>query len=310
MQAFGKVAVLYGGQSSEREISLLSGKAVLDALVSEGIDALGVDVDDLHTQLEGFDRAFIMLHGGIGENGTVQAVLENRGIPYTGSGVLGCALTIDKWRTKMLCLTLGIDTPPSIIWDPSLDIDAVLLAIPFPIAVKPNEEGSSIGVYKVASKEALISAIECASEYGQVLIEHWIEGEEYTIGILGDEALPVIRLAPENEFYDYGAKYTDHNTGYHIPSGLSVEQTAKLQAMALRAFKVTACHGWGRVDVMCSHSGHFYFIEVNTVPGMTATSLVPKAAKAVGLSFSQLVVSILAQTVNESVIKEDVVDAR
>lgn len=296
---FGKVAVLYGGSSAEREVSLRSGQAVLAALQAQGVDAHGVDpaaVSLTALVQQHFDRAFIVLHGRGGEDGTIQGALATLGIPYTGSGVLGCALAMDKIRTKQVWQAAGLPVARSIVVrrGETLDWVKVLAELGGKVMVKPAQEGSSIGMNSAASAEALASAVATAHKYDQeALIEAWLAGPEYTISILGDQALPVIRVQAVSEFYDYVAKYQSNTTQYHCPAGLSPAREAELQALALQAFRAVAGHGWGRIDAMCDAAGNFYLLEANMVPGMTAKSLVPMAAKAVGMSFEQLVWRIL-----------------
>jgi D-alanine-D-alanine ligase len=297
MNGFGKVAVLMGGDSAEREISLKSGTAVLEALLRQGVDAHKVDAGrDLLQQLEAgpFDRAFIVLHGRGGEDGVVQGALEQMGLPYTGSGVLGSSLGMDKYRCKLLWSGCQLPTPPFVVMQSEADV-ALADGLGYPQMIKPAHEGSSIGMSRVMKPAELKSAWQEASQYdGLVLAETYIDGPEYTIAILGDEALPVIRLETPNAFYDYQAKYQSESTQYHCPCGLSSEKELELQQLALRAFQVAGAKGWGRVDLMLDSEETPWLIEVNTVPGMTDHSLVPMAAKAAGISFDQLVVKILA----------------
>lgn len=296
---FGKVAVLYGGSSAEREVSLRSGQAVLAALQAQGVDAHGVDpaaVSLTALVQQHFDRAFIVLHGRGGEDGTIQGALATLGIPYTGSGVLGCALAMDKIRTKQVWQAAGLPVARSIVVrrGETLDWVKVLAELGGKVMVKPAQEGSSIGMNSAASAEALASAVATAHKYDQeALIEAWLAGPEYTVSILGDQALPVIRVQAVSEFYDYVAKYQSNTTQYHCPAGLSPAREAELQALAMQAFRAVAGRGWGRIDAMCDAAGNFYLLEANMVPGMTAKSLVPMAAKAVGMSFEQLVWRIL-----------------
>lgn len=297
MKDFGKVAVLFGGRSAEREISLKSGAMVLAALRNKGVDAHPFDPRDAGLEAliaQKFDRVFIALHGRFGEDGTVQGALEYLGIPYTGSGVMASALAMDKWRTKLLWQAAGVSTPP---YEPlSKDSDFVAIAgrLGLPLMVKPAREGSSIGMSKVTSVEKLEPAFELAARYDSVVIaERFIEGAELTCAILGDEALPLIRLETPRVFYDYEAKYFANDTRYICPCGLPREQEERIQAAALAAFRLIGCSGWGRVDVMLDHGGQPYLLEVNTVPGMTDHSLVPMAARARGIAFEDLVVRIL-----------------
>lgn len=278
---FGKVAVLYGGSSAEREVSLRSGQAVLAALQAQGVDAHGVDpaaVSLTALVRQHFDRAFIVLHGRGGEDGTIQGALATLGIPYTGSGVLGCALAMDKIRTKQVWQAAGLPVARSIVVrrGETLDWVKVLAELGGKVMVKPAQEGSSIGMNSAASAEALASAVATAHKYDQeALIEAWLAGPEYTVSILGDQALPVIRVQAVSEFYDYVAKYQSNTTQYHCPAGLSPAREAELQALAMQAFRAVAGRGWGRIDAMCDAAGNFYLLEANMVPGMTAKSLVP-----------------------------------
>ncbi|MDX1451187.1 MAG: D-alanine--D-alanine ligase [Oleiphilaceae bacterium] len=300
--ALGKVAVIMGGQSAERKVSLNSGQQVLNALQRAGVDAFAIDYQGKFSQLadfEGCDRAFLALHGRGGEDGVIQGLLESVGIPYTGSGVMGSAIAMDKLRTKYLWQGMNLPTPRFGFVEefrPALITQLVSL-LGFPLAVKPAREGSSIGVYKVHNQSELESAVEGALALDQqVLLEQWIEGAEYTVGILGDEALPVIGLRTDHDFYDYDAKYESHDTQYLLPSGLNAEEEKAVSHLAERAFTALGCAGWGRVDVMRDARGRFWLLEVNTIPGMTDHSLVPMAALAAGISFEELVVRILEQT--------------
>ncbi len=293
----GKVAVLYGGNSAEREVSLNSGNAVYKALVQSGVDAIKIDTkDDFIGQLSAhdFDLAFIALHGVGGEDGTIQGMLEFYGLPYTGSGVKASAICMDKWRTKLIWMGLALPTPKFIKAD-SLDmLKAFSNEVGFPIMVKPALEGSSIGISKVKQASELEAAFDSATSTGSpVLAEQFITGKEFTVAVLGGKALPAIQLKPANEFYDYDAKYLQDDTEYLVPCGLSEDKESELQALAVQAYDALDCSGWGRVDFMQDEDGQFWLIEVNTVPGMTDHSLVPMAANAAGINFSQLVLSIL-----------------
>ena len=290
--------MLYGGQSAEREVSLMSGKMVLAALQKAGVDAHPVDVDgDVIERLkaEAFERAFIILHGRGGEDGTIQGALEVAGIPYTGSGVLGSALSMDKRRTKLVWNALGIPTAPASYMHAEQDLGAAAKEVGFPLVIKPVHEGSSIGVTKVGDDEELLSAWWAATRYdGEIMAEPWIDGPEYTAGILRGEPLPLIKLETPRTFYDYEAKYADGaGTRYSCPCGLEPAAERELQQIAVRAFEAVGASGWGRVDLMCDQSGAPYFLEVNTAPGMTGHSLVPMAAEATGRSFEDLIVEIL-----------------
>jgi D-alanine-D-alanine ligase len=299
---FGKVAVLMGGKAAEREISLISGQAVLDALLTQGINAVVVDTrTDAVGQLQsgGFNRAFNVLHGRGGEDGVIQGVLETLAIPYTGSGVMGSSITMDKYRTKLIWQGLGIPTPGFAMVSSDADLDAAS-ELGFPLMVKPVHEGSSIGMAYVENRNQLEKAWVNARQYdNQVMVEQWVTGKEYTVSMLGDQVLPMIRLKTENRFYDYEAKYESDNTQYLIPCGLDQQQEKEFGLLAKTAFDTTGASGWGRVDMMVDENGRPWFIEVNSVPGMTSHSLVPMAANAVGINFEQLVWAILEQTVTE-----------
>ncbi len=296
---FGKVAVLMGGWSAEREVSLDSGAAVIAGLRDKGVDAHGIDVgrDICQVLAEGeYDRAFIIMHGRGGEDGVIQGILETLEIPYTGSGVLGSALGMDKVRCKRLWSGMGLPTPEYLLIrdEDSLDMAGTL---GFPLVVKPVHEGSSIGISKAVDAESLRRGWVMARQFdNEVLAERWIEGGEYTVAILGDEALPVIRLETPHEFYDYEAKYKADSTSYHIPCGLSADAEAGMQEIAQRAFRAVGARGWGRVDFMVDDQGQPWLMEVNTVPGMTSHSLVPMAAKAAGMDFPELVWRILCDS--------------
>jgi D-alanine-D-alanine ligase len=294
--AAGKVAVLLGGRSAEREISLISGRAVLEALLRRGVDAQAFDPAERPLeQLRGFDRAFIVLHGRGGEDGTIQGALEWLGIPYTGSGVLGSALAMDKVRTKQLWQSVGIPTPEWIEVTAAADL-AKVRAVDAPLAVKPSREGSSIGITRVTKASELEAAWRAAAALDpSVVVERWIEGDEYTASIVDDEALPLIKLeVPNVEFYDYQAKYFRDDTVYRCPCGLDAATERRLAALCLRAFHAVGARGWGRVDLMLDRNGEAWLLEVNTVPGMTSHSLVPMAAAAVGVGFDDLCLRILA----------------
>ena len=297
MNRFGKVAVLMGGRSAEREISLKSGAMVLDALRRSGVDAHAFDPRDQGIErliAERFDRAFIALHGRFGEDGTVQGALEYLGIPYTGSGVMASGLAMDKWRTKLVWQSAGIATAPYELLSSGSDLPGVAARLGLPLMVKPAREGSSIGMSKVTSVEKLQAAFELAARYDEVVIaERFIDGIELTAGILGDEVLPLIRLETPRVFYDYEAKYFAQDTRYLCPCGLPEAEERAIRRDALAAFQVLGCAGWGRVDLMRSQAGASSFLEVNTVPGMTDHSLVPMAARARGMSFEDLVLRIL-----------------
>ncbi len=299
-EQFGRVAVLMGGWSAEREVSLNSGKQVLAALQSAGVDAFSVDVerDQLGDALVGkCDRVFNILHGTWGEDGRIQGMLDLLGLIYTGSGVLASGLTMDKHLTKSLCHQFNIPTPQ---WQVVDDLDACVDAatrIGFPVVVKPVSEGSSIGVSIVQNNE-VESAYSLAAQYGDVLVEQFVDGGEITATILDGQALPLIKISTPRGFYDYDAKYLEDSTVYECPCGLSAEQEQAIQATAIKAFELLQCRDWGRVDFLLDAQGNHYLLEANTVPGMTDHSLVPMAAKASGLSFQQLVLKILALTLH------------
>lgn len=295
MRDFGKVAVLFGGKSGEREVSLKSGSAVLAALQRQGVNAEAFDpaTRPLH-DLEKFDRAMISLHGRFGEDGAMQGALELLGIPYTGSGVMASAIGMDKWRTKMIWSAAGISTPAFELVKADSDFAAIEQRLGLPLFVKPANEGSSIGISKVKQAGGLKAAYELAAKSDPLVIaEQFVGGGEYTVGILGDKALPVVRIVPKNEFYDFEAKYLRDDTEYLCPCGLSSDKEAQIQREALQAFNAIGCRGWGRVDFLMDADGSHYFLEINTSPGMTDHSLVPMAAKAAGISFDELVVRIL-----------------
>ena len=302
-KAFGRVAVLFGGKSAERAVSLKSGAAVLEALQSAGVDAFGIDVgDDFLQRLtsERIDRAFIVLHGRGGEDGSMQGLLECAGIPYTGSGILASALAMDKLRTKRVWLSLGLPTPAHATLASEEDCHAAAAELGFPLFVKPAHEGSSIGMAKVADVEALIAAWKDASRYdSQVLVEQMIDGPEYTVAMLRGQVLPPIGLGTPHTFYDYDAKYQANDTQYLIPCGLAADKEDELKRLCAAACETVGTQGWARVDVMQDADGQFHLLEVNTVPGMTDHSLVPMAANAAGLDFTQLVLSILADSLEQ-----------
>ncbi len=297
---FGRVAVLLGGDSAEREVSLRSGSQVLAGLRQRGVDAHPVDPAEggLGPLLEGgFDRVFIVLHGRGGEDGVIQGALEALGLPYTGSGVLASALSMDKLRCKQLFLGAGLPTPEFELLDARSDWAAVVARLGLPLFVKPALEGSSIGITKVVAAEALEAAWREAARYDDtVLVERFCSGAEYTVALLGDTALPAIRLETPHDFYDYDAKYLADDTRYICPCGLPAEEEARLLRLSERAFSAVGGAGWGRVDLMLDGDGQPRLLEVNTVPGMTDHSLVPMAARAAGIEFDELVVRILAAT--------------
>ncbi|TDX30266.1 D-alanine--D-alanine ligase [Modicisalibacter xianhensis] len=295
---FGRVVVLYGGESAEREVSLVSGAAVLASLQRSGVDARGYDL--AAGGLSGLealapDRVFIAMHGRGGEDGTLQGALELLGIPYTGSGVLASALGMDKQRTKQIWQALGLPTPESIILSPDADWSAVVERLGLPMVVKPVHEGSTLGITIVDSLEALQAAYREAARYdAAVMAERFIRGEEYTVSLLGDTELPAIRVEVPSGFYDYEAKYHSNETLYHLPCGLEASTEQALATLCRQAFDAVGGRGWGRVDVMRDAEGRFWLLEVNTVPGMTDHSLVPQSAAHAGLGFDALVLRILA----------------
>ncbi len=297
MKNFGKVAVLFGGRSAEREVSLKSGNAVLAALKRSGVDAHAFDPAARELQAlrdEGYDRVFIALHGRFGEDGTVQGALELMGIPYTGSGVMASALAMDKWRSKLVWQAGGLPVPEYEMLSEESSFGAVAARLGLPLFVKPANEGSSIGVSKVKHADDLRTAYQEAAGHDKLVIaERFIGGGEYTALVLGNEALPVIKIEPANEFYDYEAKYLRDDTRYLCPCGLSPERETEIQRLALRAFQLLGCEGWGRVDFLMDENGKPYLLEANTSPGMTDHSLAPMAAKQAGISFDQLVLKIL-----------------
>lgn len=299
---YGKVAVLMGGWSAEREISLNSGQAVLGALQQKGVDAHGIDVQrDIVRVLSDsdFDRAFVMLHGRGGEDGVIQGVLETLEIPYTGSGIMASSVCMDKLRTKQMWMGAGLRTPPLYITrkaEPSLGSVAKM---GFPVMVKPIHEGSSIGMSKVHSSEDIAAAWEKARQYDNlVMAEKYIEGREYTVAILGSEALPMILLQTPHDFYDFNAKYEANDTEYYCPCGLDEKREKELQTLALMAFGAVGASGWGRVDMILDEEDVPWLIEINTAPGMTDHSLVPMAAAAAGISFEDLVIKVLESSLS------------
>lgn len=297
---FGRVAVLLGGWSAERPVSLRSGTAVLEALHRRGVAAEPVDPAEQGLDvLRGFDRAFIALHGRGGEDGVIQGALEALGIPYTGSGVLASAVAMDKHRTKLLWLGCNdLPTPGHAVLGAETDWSALVARLGVPLMVKPSREGSSIGMSKVLAADELREAWQQAAHFdAEVIAERWVEGGEYTVAVLDGEALPVIRLETPHSFYDYDAKYAASDTLYHCPCGLPAAQEQAMQGLALRAFEAVGGRGWGRVDVMRESDGGLWLLEVNTVPGMTDHSLVPMAARQAGMDFDELCWRILAGSV-------------
>jgi D-alanine-D-alanine ligase len=297
---FGKVAVLLGGRSAEREISLQSGQAVLAALCKSGIDTHPFDPAEQPLEAlvhQGFDRVFIALHGRFGEDGTIQGALELMGLPYTGSGVLASALAMDKWRTKLVWQAVGIHSPRYALLQADSNFEQIAETLGLPLIVKPAREGSTIGLSKVQRKQDLAEAYRLAAQHDAlVLAEEFIAGQELTVAILGNMPLPLVRIEIAGELYDYQAKYLSDDTRYFCPSGLSDELELIIQDQALKAYQVLGCEGWGRIDLILNQTGQFYFLEANTSPGMTNHSLVPMAAKTAGISFEDLVIKILAMS--------------
>ncbi|MDU7463274.1 MAG: D-alanine--D-alanine ligase [Haemophilus haemolyticus] len=300
-----KIAVLLGGTSAEREVSLNSGKAVLEALLNQGYDAHPIDPKEYNVanlKKDGFNRVFNILHGRGGEDGTMQGLLEQIGLPYTGCGVMASALTMDKMRTKMLWKAFGLPVANMEVVTretfASLDPQVVVDKLGLPLMVKPSLEGSSVGLTKVKAVDELKSAVEYALKFDNtILIEEWLAGDELTVPVLDSQVLPAIRIVPEGEFYDYNAKYISDNTQYFCPAGLTSEREQELAILVKRAYDAVGCRGWSRIDVMCDAKGDFRLVEVNTNPGMTSHSLFPKSAASVGISFEQLVVKILELSV-------------
>jgi D-alanine-D-alanine ligase len=297
MTGLGKVAVLMGGPSAEREISLISGKAVLAALQGKGIDAHAFDPAErelFELKREGFGRVFIALHGRFGEDGTVQGALEVMRIPYTGSGVMGSALAMDKWRTKLVWDASGIPTPRFAMVGPRTDWTKVVEVLGLPLIVKPAREGSTLGLTKVSSTVEIAAAYQMASKFDDLVIaEEFIAGRELTAAVLGDMALPLVRIEAPQGNYDYQNKYFTDDVKYYCPSGVDATLEDEIRAVTLKSFRVLGCRGWGRADVMVRPDGSYSFLEMNTSPGMTGHSLVPIAAKAAGLGYAELCVRIL-----------------
>ncbi|MDR0564998.1 MAG: D-alanine--D-alanine ligase [Azoarcus sp.] len=292
---FGKVAVLMGGTSGEREVSLNSGKGVLAALKSQGIDAHAFDpASEPLDALKAFQRVFIALHGGYGEDGSIQGALEIMGIPYTGPGVMASAIGMDKFRTKLIWQAVGLPVPEYVMLDEGSDFAAIEKRFGLPLFVKPANEGSSIGVFMVTVPGTLKNAFESARKHGGLIMaEKGVMGGEYTVGILGEEVLPIVKIEPATAFYDYEAKYLRDDTRYICPASLSPAKTAEIQAGAKKAFQALGATGWGRVDFLMDGDGKYYFLEINTAPGMTSHSLVPMSARQAGMSFEALCVKIL-----------------
>lgn len=300
-----KIAVLYGGNSAERDVSLASGQAVLTALRQQGYDVQGIDTKDFPLEKlkeQGIERVFNILHGRGGEDGSLQGLLEQLAIPYTGCGVMTSALTMDKMRTKMLWKAFGLPIADMVIVHKSqfaeLDCEAVVKKLGLPLMVKPSQEGSSVGLTKVKTLDELQGAVAYALQFDEtVLIEEWLAGDEFSVPVLDGEVLPAVKIVPEGEFYDYEAKYVSDNTQYFCPAGLSEEREQEIRALVKRAYDIVGCRGWSRIDVMSDAQGNFRLVEVNTTPGMTSHSLFPKSAKTVGYSFEQLVEKILELSV-------------
>ncbi len=301
MSEFGKVAVLFGGTSAEREVSLNSGSRVLAALQGQGIDAHAYDpAEQPLDALKGYDRAFIALHGRHGEDGTIQGALEVMHIPYTGSGVLASALAMDKFRTKLMWQAAGLAVPEYALLTADSDFAAIEEKLGLPLFVKPAREGSSIGVTKVKTPGALKAAYEEAAQHDSLVIAEQGEmGGEYTVGIDGDEVLPIIKIEPATDWYDYEAKYNRDDTRYLCPCGLPEEKEMLIRKQALEAFRVLGGRGWGRVDFLMDEAGNHYFLEVNTAPGMTDHSLVPMGARVAGMEYPALVRRVLAMAEND-----------
>ena len=297
MKQYGKVAVMMGGSSAEREISLMSGNGVLNALRSRGVDAHAFDPAEKPLAAlneEGFERVFIILHGPFGEDGTLQGALETMGIPYTGCGVMASAICMDKWRTKLLWRGAGLPIPEFELLDENSDFAAVEARLGLPLFVKPATEGSSIGVTKVKQPGELQAAFEEARKYDPlVLAERFVGGGEYTCAVIDGQAYPTIKIEPATEYYDYQAKYFRDDTVYRCPSGLSAEVEQRARALCLQAFQVLGGQGWGRVDFLMDEDGGINLLEVNTNPGMTSHSLVPMAARAQGISYEDLCLNVL-----------------
>lgn len=302
--ALGKIAVLMGGDSSERTVSLCSGEAVLQALLAVGADAFAIDVQGhaIEQLLSAeFDLAFIAMHGRGGEDGTIQGVLEWLNKPYTGSGVMASALAMDKWRTKLLWSAAGLPTPKAYILSGSSDWQQIINSLNNNAIVKPAREGSSIGMRRVHHSQELQESYQYASQYdAMVLAEEWVTGAEFTVAVVNGEVLPAIQLKTSHEFYDYEAKYQSDDTEYLLPCGLSEEKESELKALTLKAFDVLGCEGWARMDIMQDQTGKFWLLEANTIPGMTDHSLVPMAANAAGMDMSALVLTILQEAKGRS----------
>jgi len=300
---FGKVVVLMGGNGAEREISLETGNTVITALQQHGIEVESIDavpgfVDKLIKAQP--DRVFIALHGMLGEGGAVQGLLDTLGIPYTGSGVLGSALGMDKIRSKKIWQAIGLPTPPFCSLNAEHEADEFISSFGLPLVIKPVYEGSSVGITKLTNKGNFKAAYNLAAKYGAVMLEQWITGEEYTVGILNNQALPPINIMPVENFFDYHAKYKSEATKYSCPGDISQAEQAYLKQLALDAFNAVGAKVWGRVDFIRDLNGDFWILEVNTIPGLTSHSLLPKAAKESGIEIDELIVEILTQTLTEN----------
>ena len=297
MADFGKVAVMMGGRSAERDVSLQSGGAVLAALLRQGVDAHPFDLAErslADLEQAGFERVFIAMHGRGGEDGTLQGALALMGIPYTGSGVMASALGMDKWRTKLIWQAAGLPVPDYALLSADSDFNVVESQLGLPLFVKPANEGSSVGVHKVKDKGSLRAAYEDAARHDPlVLAEKFLSGGEFTVAILGEAVLPIVQIVPTTDFYDYEAKYFRDDTRYVCPAELPETLTAEMNSLARKAFDALGCRGWGRVDILLSDTGRPYLLEINTSPGMTSHSLVPMAARAAGMSFDELCLRIL-----------------
>ena len=300
MHKFGKVAVLMGGEAAEREVSLRSGQAVTQALISAGVDAHAEDVSDieqLQRVAKSYDRAFIALHGRWGEDGVVQAVLDDLGLPYTGSEMQASAIAMDKLRTKWMWMGAGLPTPGFVWVSDYMPLDIEYFDLPFPVIVKPCHEGSSIGMRKVYDKAELVEAVKYAQQFdSEVLIEQWVVGREFTCAVLNGETLPMVELKTTHDFYDFDAKYKANDTQYICPCEMDEELNSDIQELVLQAFNVVGGKTWGRIDIMLDEDQQPWLIEFNSSPGMTSQSLVPMSAKAAGIDFQQLVVKVLAST--------------
>jgi D-alanine-D-alanine ligase len=309
---YGKVGVLMGGESAEREVSLNSGRAVLEALVKAGVDAHGVDVRQATLlsvlQQQNFDMVFIALHGRGGEDGQIQALLDFLGIPYTGSGMEASSLCMNKQLTKDVWLSHALPVLPGQCLEEGFQPQDIIAEYGLPLAVKPAHEGSTVGVSRVNEVSELLPAYELAQRFGdRTVVEPWVIGEEYTVAIVGQDVLPSIKIVPATTFYDYHAKYTSNDTQYLVPSGLTATEERDLQAMCLKAYQVVGCEGWARLDLIRDRNGHFWLLEINTIPGLTDHSLVPKAVYALGFTFTDLIFAIMESALARQIRVRDVV---